>query len=459
MKKNCRIIFATLFLMINPVEVFNQTKLVSFNSNVQKDARIKLEEKKYWLAATEVVGLNILVWANSKYLSKNDWADISASTIKDNIKHGFTWDSDSFTMNQFLHPYHGAAYFNAARSNGLTFWESAPYVFGGSLMWEYFMENEPPSYNDLLNTTISGIILGEITYRVSDLIIDESTSGLERFSREVASVLINPVKGFNRFIRGDMWRSGVNKKNPKTQIMFSLGASSLFVNRKISSSNLFLLAKFEMDYGNKFSTSHHKVPFDYFKINSELSLASSDNIIGISASGVLWDRKFEAFSSKKNIIGLYKEFDLYLNYVYKFTATSLTAEVSSKHNFSSNLLFQGSVGFSGIFVGATNSIYATIIGKDYNLGPGLGIRVLSAFQLYQKLTVNLNFKQFWIHIMNGIEGNEFIGLFNLGLSYKFSDTLSIGTDVVFYERYGKYNIFSNIYISNAFFRTYTKFYL
>ncbi|MCF6269152.1 MAG: DUF3943 domain-containing protein [Melioribacteraceae bacterium] len=464
MKRKWRTIFATLFLMINPIEVFNQTKIIPFNSDVKKNNsainyNISLEEKNYWLAATEVVGINVLVWANSKYLAKQDWADISASTIKENIKHGFTWDSDSFTMNQFLHPYHGAAYFNAARSNGLTFWESAPYVFGGSLMWEYLMENEPPSYNDLLNTTISGIILGEITYRVSDLIIDESTSGFERFSREVASLLINPIKGFNRLIKGNMWKSGVKKKNSETQIMLSLGVSSLFVKREISSNYLYLLAKFEMDYGNKFATSRHKTPFDYFRVNSEFNFASQDNVIGISASGVLWDTKFKTLSSNKSIAGLYKEFDLYLNNVYKFTATSLSTNLSTKYSFSSYLSFQGSLGFSGIFVGATNSIYATLVGKDYNLGPGLGIRVFSSFQLYRKLTVNLNYSQFWIHIMNGINGDEFIGIFNFGVLYKLSDRISIGSDIIFYERYGKYDIFSNIYISNAFFRIYTKFYL
>ena len=107
--------------------------------------------------------------------------------MKENLRTGFKWDNDGFLMNQFMHPYHGSQYFNAARSNGLSFWESCLYPYGGSLMWELFMENQAPSYNDLINTPVSGILIGEISYRISDLIIDESKTGFMRFLTETAA--------------------------------------------------------------------------------------------------------------------------------------------------------------------------------------------------------------------------------------------------------------------------------
>ncbi|MBR9977871.1 MAG: DUF3943 domain-containing protein [Bacteroidetes bacterium] len=89
-------------------------------------------------------------------------------------------------MTQLSHPCHGALFFNAARANGHDFWTSVPYAVFGSLMWEYLMENEPPSYNDIANTPITGTLLGEIFWRVSDLIIDETAAGTERFLRELS---------------------------------------------------------------------------------------------------------------------------------------------------------------------------------------------------------------------------------------------------------------------------------
>ncbi|MFA7420421.1 MAG: DUF3943 domain-containing protein, partial [Melioribacteraceae bacterium] len=138
-----------------------------FTSSQDSSVEKTTVKKNYWLPAAEVIGLNLGVWAYSEYLTSEGWANISWETIKNNFKSGFEWDVDGYLMNQFWHPYHGSNYYNLARSNGLDFWESAPYVFGGSLMWEFFMENEPPSYNDIVNTPVTGIILGEISFRVS----------------------------------------------------------------------------------------------------------------------------------------------------------------------------------------------------------------------------------------------------------------------------------------------------
>jgi len=454
-----------IIMLIFPIFVFSQNNTITLDTNnvitdfSTNSYSSKNEVKNSWLAATEVVGLNILVWANSKYFTNRDWANISLSTIKKNIKYGFTWDGDSFIMNQFLHPFHGSLYFNSARSNGLTFWESAPYVLAGSLRWEYMMEIERPSYNDLLNTTISGIILGEITHRVSDLIIDESSYGFERFSREFIASLINPTKGLNRLIKGKMWNYRGNPKKNQVQIQISFGGNGLFAERKLTRNTTYLFTKFDMEYGNKFSTIKHKSPFDYFIISGELSSSSNDKIIGISGSGVLWDSKFDFFSNQNNFASVAKEFILYSNYIFKFTASSLSGELSSKFNFSSNSNVINSIGISGIFVGATNSTYAKFIGKDYNLGPGLGIKALSNLNFSQRLFLNFVYQQFWLHIMNGIDGDEFISMFKLGLSYKIFDNLSLGTDFILYERIGIYSEYKNVHISNISLRAYTKLYL
>jgi hypothetical protein len=263
---------------------FSQNQNVRSYDTVTPDFEV---EKNYWLAAAEVVGLNIGVWAYTRYISGGSWSYISWESVKNNLKYGFTWDHDGFPINQFFHPYHGANYFNAARSNGLEFWESAPYAFFGSLTWEYFMENEPPSYNDLVNTPITGIILGEVSFRVSNLIIDESTTGLERVVRELSSTLINPMQGLNRMIRGEMWRKGVLKQRTSFSLSVSTGAHHLFLSNKMNVSRTYGLLGIDMNYGDQFAVSRHKNPFDYFTLHTEVNMTSSDNIVGLFASGVL----------------------------------------------------------------------------------------------------------------------------------------------------------------------------
>ena len=82
----------------------------------------RLQKKHPWRAAAETFGMNVGVWAFDRYVMNEDFAKISIGSIRRNIKHGFVWDNDQFSTNLFAHPYHGNLYFNAARSNGLTFW-------------------------------------------------------------------------------------------------------------------------------------------------------------------------------------------------------------------------------------------------------------------------------------------------------------------------------------------------
>ena len=69
--------------------------------------------------------------------------------------------------NNIEHPYGGAVYYNVARANGLSFWAAAPVTFSGSLMWELFGEPVPPSPNDVIITSLSGITFGEALRQLS----------------------------------------------------------------------------------------------------------------------------------------------------------------------------------------------------------------------------------------------------------------------------------------------------
>lgn len=415
------------------------------------------QEKNYWLPAVEVVGLNAAVWGYHKYLTKEGWANISWETVKANFRTGFVWDYDGYLTNQFSHPYHGAAYFSAARSNGLEFWESAPYAFGGSLMWEYFMEDEPPSYNDIVNTPVTGIILGEISFRIANSILDESTGGFERFTRETAAFVVNPVHGFNRLLRGDMWRQGSKHKEGTLLSSLSLGVDNIFLGRTIANTKSYGYLSLDFNYGDLLEVSRHEKPFDYFTVHAELSLRADDNIVGIFASGVLWDDRVSLFDNHNNIAGLYKEVDILINDVYKFSATAATGRMVNNIALSSGVSLQNSASISAILMGATNSKYTIIVGKDYNIGPGAGAKLNATLEITEFGKVYANYRRYWLHTLSGVAGEEFIGLLNVGASISlFSDT-SLGLDFVLYERFGDYKDFPDTQTANAALRTYVRF--
>jgi len=106
---------------------------------------------------------------------------------------------------------HGALFFNVGRSNGYSFWESTGWALTGSAIWEFFGETFRPAFNDWIYTGVGGVNLGEITYRLSAMVTDNTASGSDRVWSEIFGTLINPVRGFNRAISGEM---GQNFPNP-----------------------------------------------------------------------------------------------------------------------------------------------------------------------------------------------------------------------------------------------------
>ena len=186
-----------------------------------------LFNKKYpvWVPVFTAVGFNALTFGIDRYVFKYPFStEVGYSSWKYNIKMGWEWDTDRFGINFVGHPYSGTLTFNSARSNGYNYWQSFPFAVGGSLLWEYFGENTRPSYNDIINTPVSGAFLGEILYRISSNILDDRSRGGQRFVRELAAGIIDPARGFSRLVQGKTFRKTdkeVYQKEPLNITLFS----------------------------------------------------------------------------------------------------------------------------------------------------------------------------------------------------------------------------------------------
>jgi hypothetical protein len=195
-----------------------------------------------------------------------DTAKITPKTWWANMQNGWVWDLDDFAVNQVGHPYQGNNYFNAGRSNGLSFYESAAVTAFGSATWEYFGETNKPSLNDLINTTLGGVALGEMFHRAAWLVRDTHATGSSRRWNEVGALVLDPITGVNRFITGDASR--VTEK-PADMVPSSLGgfASVGALWRGTQSSafdapgNPFL--EMDLRYGDP-EKGHSRTPYDAF---------------------------------------------------------------------------------------------------------------------------------------------------------------------------------------------------
>src|SRR5947209_252189 len=74
----------------------------------------------------------------------------------------------------------------------------------GAAMWKYFFENDRPSWVDLVNTSVDGMLGGEILYRLSSNLLDDRTTGAERFFREAVSAIMAPSRFTSRLFQGKL---------------------------------------------------------------------------------------------------------------------------------------------------------------------------------------------------------------------------------------------------------------
>ncbi|GJG36429.1 DUF3943 domain-containing protein [Prevotella lacticifex] len=362
--------------------------------------------KRPWRAVAEDVGINLLVHYFDRFVLNADYAQTNFSTMADNFRNGFVWDNDQFSTNQFAHPYHGNLYFNTARNNGLNFWTSIPYALGGSLMWEFWGENEPPAINDVISTTCGGMALGEVFYRTSALALDDSKVGWPRFWHELAAGILNPVRLFNRIITGDAWRVRTSHNLYHDYNRIPVDATVMIGGRYVADENSIargsrnLRFGFHLDYGDSYADEPTQ-PYDYFTADIGFNVGTQPFLSDVHLIGRLYGHNIYEGKRFRAQWGIFQHFDYYASDSIRGSEMKNPFEISETAAFGPGLLMQfpatGSLSLleqklyvNGILLGGSKSDYYHIIDRDYNIGSGFG----------WKSNTRMNFKNFGNFILN-----------------------------------------------------------
>lgn len=381
------------------------------------------QKKHPWKAALEAFAINVGVQCFDQFVMNEEFAKISFHSIKHNIETGFVWDNDQFSTNLFAHPYHGGLYFNAARSHGMNFWESVPYSFCGSLMWETTCEIEPPAINDLMATTFGGIAIGEVTHRVSNLVFDDRLSGFPRFMREFLGTLICPIKGLNRILSGDAWRvRGRYYKYhdyQRSPVSFSLSAGYRYLadNNTLFRGEGNPYVRFNLVYGNPFDGETTK-PYDYFTLDATFGLSSNQPLItGLHLLGRLWSVPVEVSKGTEMEFGIFQHFNYYDSQPVKDGTSLVPYRISEAASFGPGIIyrfpqvgnltrFEQRVFLDGILLGGSLTDYYNVIDRDYNMGSGYSVKAISFMEFGKVATFQIGADYYRIFTWKGYEGKD-----------------------------------------------------
>lgn len=380
---------------------------------------------------------NGMFWGVARVFLDKPYSYIGPSSIARNFRQGWEWDADAFPTNQFGHPYQGGLYHAGARATGFNFWESIPYTILGSLQWEMFMETELPSVNDLITTSVGGVIVGEALFRLAALLIDESSEDSERVIREAGTLAISPIFGFDRLLTGDATRSGLPPVRPPAALRLSLGfdrfrpVDAKEGVRNIGSSLRVVYGEFEDD-GRPFR------PFDWFMLGGAMHYrhpkleAASLEVIGLLAR-----TGFGCGEGNDCVVGPSMRFDYERTPVFMVGTSTVGGTAIGRFDLGFwSLQLYAQLDLQVIALGGFDSPYAEVVERDYNLGAGgfsRGTVMLTKPDLFQ---LRLFANRYYVRTIHGAKGNEFAGLFRTELEFPIYSGFGLAVGNVIYDRIG-----------------------
>jgi hypothetical protein len=384
-----------------------------------------------WKPMVNVLGVNLFTYTLDHFILNESFSKIGPSTWKYNIQKGWEWDSDRFGINFIGHPYTGSMYFNAARSQGYNYFESVPFAVGGSLIWEYFGENTRPSYNDIINTPVSGAFLGEIFYRISSNILDDRITSGNRTFREIAAGLIDPVRGLNRLLQGKSFRrttTQVYQQEP-LNVSISAGMHKINLDNKTVFGNGPINAIFnlQLDYGNPFEVRTRK-PFDVFRLKTDFSFGTGRKLLdNLQGYGLLFG-KTTNWGKLSILYGAFQYYDYWDNKTFELGAIGFGGGVITKYPISKTIDLYTNFHLAGVPLAGNSTRFGpdTSQVRDYTYNNGLEAKFEMALNIGKYASASVAYYYYILHTFVGQPGNNYVGILRPRITVQLYKNLSLG---------------------------------
>jgi uncharacterized protein DUF3943 len=406
--------------------VLTSSLLLCARAEAQETARPdQVKEPSFWQAAAGVVAVNGLTWFYNWRVQRWDWANVGTRSWWANLQRGFSWDDDVFGANQVAHPYHGSLYFNAARSSGYDFWASTPYVVAGSLSWELFTENVRPSLNDLINTTLGGMALGEAAYRMSSLLTSKG-----KFGRELGGFIVSPVARTQALLHGTDDRGDRTRRTaPESSSAFVAvgqrrggGASpgGMTANRTF--------VGLTVEYGSAFGERVNR-PYDAFEFSLHLSPEEHVVLSHVAVSGVLSRRSLVRSARSQLFLALFQHYDYDDLPTFKASSQSLSGALLYRRTAGARTQVDLGFHLEAVPLGAISSDHEGVRRRDYDYGPGLGGRFMGSLRRDGRDLLRLDARTVWIRSIYGADADHVAATARISAAVPMMRMVSVGGDV------------------------------
>ena len=338
------------------------------------------QDKIYTVPALEIVGFDLLLNLYNRRVSGSHDYDVTAASIRHNLRGPWVVDNDPFKVNQAAHPYQGAMYHGAGRATGLSYWEASALTFAGSAWWEITGEKTQPSRNDQVASGIAGSFLGEPLFRMAHLVLNRSD--LPAAWRPWLAGAISPPVALNRLAFGSRFDSAFHDHDPEYYGRLHMGPTRAIKNNFDSSPEFrtnMVQADFALDYGLPGKPGYtYQRPFDHFAF--QVLFSSANGVENLSSRGLLYGTDHAIGNNYRGIWGLYANYDYLAPQVFHVSTTSLSVGTTAQWWVSRTIVLQGT-GLLGLGYSAASTSRWVAETPEYHYGmatrAALSLRAIS----------------------------------------------------------------------------------
>jgi hypothetical protein len=258
--------------------------------------------------------------------------------------------------------------------------------------------------NDLINTTVGGIALGEMLHRTGWLIRDPTKTGKSRLWNEIFATVIDPITGLNRFISGD---SGKVAEKPAefipSRTAGDLEAGVLWRgdNQKAVEAAGEPYVQINLSYGDALG-SQYRQPYDSFTAGIRLGGGSaiSEGLI----RGRLYGKPLGKDGSSTLLV--FQAYDYVTNNVFEFGGQSVFTAVAKRFKTSGRNDVSTVAGGGPLLLGAFNSPYVFGEERYYDYGPGLVFSAAAILRRDGFPIARIVYGGIYLHVVSGTSGDH-----------------------------------------------------
>ncbi len=399
------------------------------------------------LAAGQLVAALAIASVYNEYVHGSDYVQVSPRTWWRNLQRGFEYDQNKFDTNHFYHPWNGALFYSAGRSNGLGFWGSSSMALAGSFLWECCGETLPMSTNDLVSTSLGGVAMGEALFRLGSTILDNRDTGASRVAREVGVLAIDPVRGVNRVLSPGQRRApnpeeAFEWRPRRLGVVVSLGARRVGNEGELSgdAAKTAPFADLFVGYGSVFDNERRR-PYDSFWLQAQVNFTDDVDPAGLfTVRGDVLSKGLGAPGARAGAVALVQHFDYVNQRTWEFGAQSLALGLSRRFTFSKTARLELHVDLLGTVLASINSRLEPASPPEdpkalrkWEYGPGLGARAEALLLVGSHPVVQASYRYQWIHVTNDTPANggaadHDLQIASLRLRAPLTRALGVGVD-------------------------------